>query len=328
VARMFPSRKRLKIRLRVLEPKQMIARESHVCGSGGLITYKGELVSELPGDRTELMVSKPSIKFGATVESSRRSKDVLGAGTLIMNADDWGRDPDNTDRTLECIRRGTVSSVSAMVFMKDSERAAAIARERGIDAGLHLNFTMPFSVPNVSTKLMKHQERVSRYLSPHRFAQVVFHPGLVSSFEYLVAAQREEFCRLYGAEPSRLDGHHHMHLCSNVLLANLLPQGTMVRRSFSFQPGEKSFGNRLYRNVVDRMLTRRHQLTDYFFSLPPLAPPGRLQRIFSLANEFTVEVETHPVVTEEREFLLGEEILQLSASIRIATSFAVNRGKS
>jgi hypothetical protein len=156
----------------------------------------------------------------------------------------------------------------------------------------------------------------------------MFHPGLASSFEYLVAAQRGEFCRLYGTEPVRLDGHHHMHLCSNVLLGRLLPSGTMVRRNFSFQPGEKSIGNRLYRNVVDRILTRRHQLTDYFFSLPPLVPPGRLERIFSLANEFTIELETHPVMGGEYSFLMGKEFLRLTANIRIASASVISRSRT
>jgi predicted glycoside hydrolase/deacetylase ChbG (UPF0249 family) len=245
-----------------------------------------------------------------------------------VNADDWGRDYENTERTLECIHRGSVSSVSAMVFMQDSERAAATAREQGIDAGLHLNFTTAFSAPGTPTRLIEHQQRVSRYLGRHRFAQVAFHPGLASSFGYLVAAQRDEFCRLYGIEPARLDGHHHMHLCCNVLVGKLLPSGTMVRRNFSFQPGEKSFGNRFYRNVVDRVLARRHQLTDYFFSLPPLVPPSRLQRIFSLANEFTIELETHPVVSGEYDFLLGEEFLRLSADIRIAPPSAISRSRT
>src|SRR5947199_391206 len=80
----------------------------------------------------------------------------------------------------------------------------------------------------------------------HRLAPVVFHPGLVRSFEYVVAAQRQEFSRLYRAEPERVDGHHHMHLCANVLLGGLLPRGTLVRRNFSFQRGERSFFNRLY----------------------------------------------------------------------------------
>src|SRR5438445_7602395 len=65
-------------------------------------------------------------------------------GVLIINADDWGRECETTDRILDCICCGAVSSVSGMVFMEDSERAACIAREKGVDVGLHLNFTTPF----------------------------------------------------------------------------------------------------------------------------------------------------------------------------------------
>src|SRR2546426_10477618 len=59
-------------------------------------------------------------------EPARWSGEAPKAGLLIMNADDWGRDRQTTDRTFECVLRGTVSSVSAMVFMEDSERAATI----------------------------------------------------------------------------------------------------------------------------------------------------------------------------------------------------------
>src|SRR5204863_4002166 len=65
-------------------------------------------------------------------------------GRLIVNADDWGRDTHTTACILDCITRGTVTAVSAMVFMEDSERAAAEARQHSVDAGLHLNFTTPF----------------------------------------------------------------------------------------------------------------------------------------------------------------------------------------
>ena len=74
-------------------------------------------------------------------------------GFLIVNADDWGRDAETTDRIFECVVPGAVSSVSAMVFMQDSERAAGIAREHGIEAGLHLNFTTPFSAPGTPAPL-------------------------------------------------------------------------------------------------------------------------------------------------------------------------------
>ena len=198
-----------------------------------------------------------------------------------------------------------------MVFMEDSERAAAIAREHAIDAGLHLNFTTPFSGYGTSRKLIAQQKHLAKYLLSHRIAQVFFHPGLISTFRHVVAAQYEEYTRLYGRFPLRIDGHHHMHLCSNVLFAGLLPRGAVVRRNFSFEPGEKSFANRFYRQRVDHALSRRHRLTDYFFSLPPINPLNRLKRIFSLANQFTVEVETHPGLSDEYQFLLSDTLLKL-----------------
>jgi len=247
-----------------------------------------------------------------------RSPEAPHTGLLIVNADDWGRDVRTTERILDCALLGAVSSVSAMVFMEDSERAAAMARTGGIEAGLHLNLTTPFSAPECSVRLVERQRELARYLLRHRLAQVVFHPGLGRAFEYVVAAQLDEFRRLYGVDPDRVDGHHHMHLCANVLLRGLLPSGTLVRRNFSFQPGEKGLWNRLYRRLVDRMLARRHRLVDFFFSLAPLEPPGRLQRIFSLARRFSVEVETHPVDPAEYRFLEGGEFFRRTEDVRTA----------
>ena len=238
-------------------------------------------------------------------------------GLLIINADDWGRDRLTTDRILDCCLIGAVSSVSAMVFMEDLERAAAIAREQGIELGLHLNFTTPFSGSGVRADLAERQQQIAHYLLRHRLAQIVFHPGQMRSFEYVVAAQLDEFRRLYRAAPERIDGHHHMHLCANVLIQKLLPLGTMARRSFSFERGEKSLGNYLYRSFVDRSLARRHCLTDYFFSLAPLEPVSRLRRVFSLASQFTVEVETHPVNPEEHLYLAGGEIFRQIGDMRV-----------
>jgi chitin disaccharide deacetylase len=246
-------------------------------------------------------------------------------GCLIVNADDWGRDRPTTDRTRECCASGAVSSVSAMVFMEDSERAAAVALEEGIEAGLHINFTAMFSGSAVPTNLAKHQERVARHLLRHRLAQVVFHPGLMRSFDYLAAAQIEEFRRLYGGAPDKIDGHHHMHLCANVMLQGLLPQGTIVRRSFSFERGEKGWANHMYRGLVDHSLTRCHLLTDYFFSLPPLEPVSRLRRIFSLASESSVEVETHPINPEEHAYLTSGEIFRQIGEARVERPSALRR---
>ena len=246
-------------------------------------------------------------------------------GLLIVNADDWGRDRLTTDRTLDCVGRGAVSSVSAMVFMEDSGRAAAIARALRMEVGLHLNLTTSFSAPECPGRLAQRQQQLARYLQSHRLSQMVFHPGLKRAFTYVVAAQLDEFRRLYGMEPDRIDGHHHMHLCANVLLARLLPRGTMVRRSFSFQVGEKSLGNVCYRRLVDRVLARRHRVVDFFFALAPLAPLSRLQRIFDLARRFVVEVETHPADPEEYRFLIGGEMLSQIGDVAIMPPSMVSR---
>ena len=228
---------------------------------------------------------------------------------LIVNADDWGRDAATTQRILECVVPGGVSAVSAMVFMADSARAADLARAQKIDAGLHLNFTTPFSAANVPSRLVERQAQLTRYLRRHRFAPYVFNPRLTAAFDYVVRAQIDEFTRLYGREPGRLDGHHHMHLCANVLGARLLPAGTSVRRNFCFEPGEKSGWNRGYRTAIDRLLARRHCLTDWFFSLAPLDRAGRVRRICALARHSTVELETHPVEADEYRVLRSGQLL-------------------
>ncbi len=244
-------------------------------------------------------------------------------GSLILNADDWGRDMRTTNAMLDCIGVGTVSSVSAMVFMEDSERAAAIGRERGVDAGLHLNFTTPFSQLESPPRLMEKQQKLGRYLRRHRLAQIMFHPGLANAFEYVVKAQLDEYQRLYGAQPQRIDGHHHMHLCANVLMGKLLPAKSLVRRNFSFQAGEKGILNRSYRRCIDSVLKRRHRIADYLFQLLPLEPSLRLERIFALGRHSIVEVETHPVNAGEYRFLMDGEISRLAKGIAVASHFAV-----
>lgn len=246
---------------------------------------------------------------------------VIGAcagvcGSLIMNADDWGRDRETTDRILECATHGAVSAASAMVFMEDSERSAALAAEHRIEAGLHLNFTTAYSASACPAGLRDRQEQVGRYLLKYRLSQVVFHPGLARSFEYLVAAQMEEYRRIYGVSPEKVDGHHHMHLSANVLLQRLLPTGAIVRRSFYFEHGEKSAFNLLYRKAVDRALARRHRLADYFFSVEPLVSE-RLQRIYALARQHVVELETHPVIREEYRYFTGGELFRQLGDVRI-----------
>lgn len=263
-------------------------------------------------NKNPVKVPLPQIKPASEVELTEANIHTQPAprGCLIINADDWGHDDRTTNRIFECFQRRVLSSASGMVFMEDSERAAEIARDRDLDIGLHLNLSTPFSAPAIPTRLAAHHQKIRECLCANRVARLLYHPGLADSFEYAVARQLEEFSRLYGRMPDRIDGHHHMHLSANVLLQGLLSRGTIVRRHFSYEPGEKIFRNSVFRLFSRALLARQYRVTDFFFSLPPFVPPARIQRIFKLAQSFVVEVETHPINPEEYRFLTEGDILR------------------
>jgi predicted glycoside hydrolase/deacetylase ChbG (UPF0249 family) len=222
---------------------------------------------------------------------TKQSKTARATGALIVHADEWGRSAESTDRTVECIRAGSVSSVRTMVFMADSARASHIAKAQGIDAELHLKVTCPLSASNVSPALACLQHRLFPHLRRHRLSHVVFHSGLANQFEYVVLRQFDEYQRLYRRPPERMDGHHRMHLCTNVIHAKLLPPGTIVRRNSSFATGEKFLAKLVSRRFVDRRLASRQILSEDFFSLTA-RELRRLAKICSLAAHSVVEVET------------------------------------
>jgi chitin disaccharide deacetylase len=237
-------------------------------------------------------------------------------GLLILNADDWGGWERATDAILACFEKGRVNSASAMVFMADSERGARLAKDRGLDVGLHVNLNQDFSGRNCPASVRKSQDRIRRFLGCSRYAQLVYNPFLRREFRNVFQAQFEEFAQLYGRPPSHIDGHRHMHLCANMLWDGIIPAGQKVRRSFSFWPGEKSPLNRAYRNWVHKRLTRRFRTTDYFFALSQCLHGERLARVADLAKATNVELMTHPEQPEEYAFLQGEDYLTFTRNLR------------
>ncbi len=226
---------------------------------------------------------------------------------LIINADDWGRSVAETDAALRCYWGERITSVSAMVFMADSERAAELANVNGLEVGLHLNFSEPFTDGRCSERLRDCHNRIVGFLTRNKYSQLLYNPFLRREFAYSYSAQADEFARLFGKSPSHIDGHHHMHLCANMLVGKLPPVGVKMRRNFSFWPREKSLVNRSYRAFVDRWLAQRYQLADYFFDLTQCIRDGKLDRVAALAKSNNVELMTHPVVRTEAKFLRSEE---------------------
>jgi predicted glycoside hydrolase/deacetylase ChbG (UPF0249 family) len=239
---------------------------------------------------------------------------------LIINADDWGRSVTETDAAIRCYRAGRVTSASAMVFMADSERAAKLAKDHQVDdVGLHLNFSEDFTDPRSRETLKEHHRRIVRFLRRNKYAQLLYNPILRKAFAYCYHAQVDEFVRLFEKSPSHIDGHHHMHLCANLLLSKTIPIGMKLRRNFSFWPGEKSILNRTYRWVVDRSLACRYRLTDYFFDLTECIQGKNLDRVAALAKSSNVELMTHPTISAEEEYLMSDEFQLMLQRLEIGS---------
>ncbi len=238
---------------------------------------------------------------------------------IIINADDWGRCRLETDAALHFFLARRITSVSGMVYMADSVRAAELARNAGMDVGLHLNLTQRFDQNGVPAGLVSDHNRIASFLSRNRYAQTLYHPALRRSFRSVYEAQATEFERLYGDPPSRIDGHRHMHLASNMVIDGIIPRGQCVRRSFSFWPGEKSVVNRAYRWLVDWRLSSRYRTTDYFFALSQHVQPDRLWRLSRLARGATVELMTHPADPAEYALLASDQFVAFLEELEAGT---------
>lgn len=236
---------------------------------------------------------------------------------LIITADDYGKNQQTTDNILKCYLNNRITSASAMVFMLDSERAASSSSDIGLEIGLHLNFTLPFTASNAPPKLREQQNKLISYLTKHKLSSLYFNPLLTDAFRFVFLSQKEEFMRLYSKLPCYYNGHHHMHLCSNMLLGRRLPKGARVRRSFSFERGEKGAFNRVYRQTLNLYISKRFISTNDFFSIEPIEDHERLENIIKRAFKDDVEIEVHPEKVEEIEYLLSDHFLTLIRSVVI-----------
>jgi chitin disaccharide deacetylase len=238
---------------------------------------------------------------------------------LIINADDVGRSRAETDIAVALFRERRLTSGTFMMFMEDTERAVELAREHGMNAGLHLNLSQRYNGRLPSPAAQAAHERLVRFMKSSKFAVLLYHPGLRGAFRDVFQSQADEYERLFGQAPRHVDGHQHRHLCANLLCEEIIPRGCSVRRNFSFFPGDKSWINRAYRRCVDARLARRYRLTDYFFSLAQCLRGGRTRVPAELAGEHRVELMTHPVQADEVAFLRGAEFDRVYARVQLGS---------
>ena len=234
---------------------------------------------------------------------------------LFINADDLGLNVESIVNTAQCYEARSVTSASLMVFMNNSLRASTWAMSSGIETGLHLNLTEPFDKPKLPQRLSDYHHEVIKYYRKGAYSGLLYNPLLKNKVDYVFKAQYDEYCRLFDAEPLKMDGHHHLHLSMNIILNNLIPKGMIVRRNFSFKRTEKNMFNRAYRNFIDAWLRTRYRCTDTFFSIKPLENLQRLRKIVQLSQYSDVEIAVHPADGSEYLFLLGSRFNEIIKDI-------------
>lgn len=239
---------------------------------------------------------------------------------LIINADDFGINEEATDNIHNCFLNGRITTTTAMVFMRDSERASKIALANGYEVGLHLNFTELFTSDNVPETENKRQIGLARFYAPNKYNRLLYNPFIANDVKLSFHMQLEEFIRLYGKAPSHIDGHHHIHLCSNMIIDKVIPSNFRVRRGVSFNKDEKSFVNRVYRNQVNKVIQERHPCVDKFYVLDwrlMELMDISIQNILTESKNCNVELSSHPEKSEYYNFLMGDNFGRLIMSARL-----------
>jgi hypothetical protein len=229
---------------------------------------------------------------------------------LIVNADDYGASERVTDAILTTMAAGAVTSASGMVFMRDTERAARLAREQGRAIGLHVNLTMAFTGEDVPDEVRERQRALTEVFTRESWRDET-KVGRAARREVVrcVEDQLTEFRRHFG-EPTHLDGHHHVHVHSAVLDA--LPGRYPVRPVIT---PTSMLGTRDRRQ---RRIHRRFVAPDGTVDFRHLHPAlgGEGFAVLDAAREGTLEVMTHPQPDDERAALLSDEWRSAIADLR------------
>jgi predicted glycoside hydrolase/deacetylase ChbG (UPF0249 family) len=227
-------------------------------------------------------------------------------GLLIVSADDFGGNPLATDRIAECFAADRITSTSAMVYMRDSERASRIAHTRSLPVGLHLNLTQPFDDPTTPHPVRERQRHAVRHFARGRSVRFFYNPKVSALVGHCIADQLERFHQLFGFEPTHIDGHNHAHLSPTALLAS--PRGVPMRTAES-RPMARPTPLNALRRARHELIARRHTTTDLFFPIAQLAGPANeeaIERLLAYADSASVEIMAHPDRDDEFELLMSD----------------------
>ena len=221
---------------------------------------------------------------------------------LIINADDYGYNPNCTRAITECLQRGWITNTTLMVTMPDCGKAVASAKEGGFTdrLGLHINI---YGGRPLTERILN----CSGFCGDDGQFNHAFCKGMAKCWMPLsreerkalseeVEAQCERFIKL-GLPTRHFDSHHHSHMIMRVLPTicdvaachgfrtvrrgiNVFDRSTMRRKVYY------SLLDRLQQGIMKRRnLAYTRYMCDFF----------NFRKYFNLfRRDDTVELMVHP----------------------------------
>ena len=229
----------------------------------------------------------------------------MGRGMrLIVNADDYGVSERAVESTALVFASGAITSATAMVFCTASPNAARVAMESKMPVGLHLNLTDLFSSEDAPSESRRRQAAVAKRMIARAWTRYVWWPDLAADVDATISDQLQEFRSLFSQSPTHLDGHHHIHLATNVLLSRTLGNFSAVRLPFSTEGWSRGLAATSVRGVQREYIQRRFRTTERFYSLQQFVEHH--ETIWASMNwrgDQAVEVECHPESEDDHRVL-------------------------
>jgi predicted glycoside hydrolase/deacetylase ChbG (UPF0249 family) len=192
----------------------------------------------------------------------------MGTKWLIVNADDFGFSDHTVDATIECFKRGVLSSATLMPSMPAFDKAAAFARQHPeFSYGLHLCLTdeRPVSSPATIPTLVA--PGGSFWPTPEFFKRVL--TGRISPRDIRreTLAQVERM-REAGIAVRHVDAHGHVHKVAVVpwVLRRMFKSLGIVtvRRTQNFFYRKPCLSRRCHNIVSNAFIRRLGKTTDHF----------------------------------------------------------------
>ncbi len=231
------------------------------------------------------------------------------APRVIVNADDFGLDPDYNQLTLRAFQRGVISSATLMANMPAFEDACRLAHRHELlgRIGLHFNLTYgPALSQDIRRQPLFCDPQGQFDLSLPRSTLRL--PALAAAAVLQELEAQWERCLAQGLRPSHIDSHQHVH--------NLWPVAAIVAR-FAARQGVPV---RLARNVGGNIgivkwlfktsLNRRIRWLSGAGADSVCTPKDLLD---GLQPQGVVEVVAHPTQLADGDF--GDDYLPAQQSL-------------